>query len=193
MERDTLASQALPEMAPATEPSVVDRVRDAVVDAWDRFTHPVSREAEAQLQTVSAQLEGTPVARTLDQIQPHLRGILRNADANAMVLGIIGRTLLLGTGAALLHGGVMNGQGRRWLERGVYGFVGAMMIGLGIQPNVEGFPARQVIQARTERLRMFYDTDTGRADSVNPKKTSTQVDSIVRAITAGYVPSVSRP
>lgn len=192
MAQETVTPQPMPEMASMESPSVVDRVRDSIADAFDRFTHPVSREAEAQLQTITAQLEGTPVARTLDQIQPHLRELLTNADANAMVMGIMARVLLLGAGAALVHGGV-RGQGRRLLERGVYGLLGGASIVLGLQGNIEGFPARQVIQARTGRLLMFYDTDTGRADAVNPGRTSAQVDSIVRAITAGYVPSVSRP
>lgn len=192
MAQETLTAQPMPEMTPMQEPSLVDRVRNGLIESWDQFTHPVSREAQAQLQTIAAQLEGTPVATTLGQIEPHLRELLRSSDASAMAAGIMARVLLLGTGVALFHGGLIRGRGSL-LARGIYGIFGATAIGLGLQNNVEVFPARQLIQSRAGRLKMFYATDAGRADAANPDKTSAQVDAIVRAVTMGHVPSVSRP
>lgn len=191
MERGTETAHPMPEMTSTQEPSAFDRVRNAVVDAFDRSIHPVSREAETQLLTIATQLEGTPVAATLEQIEPHLRGMLRGADARALIGGMFWRGIMLALGGSFLQDAFR--QNRRVHARVYSGLLGGIGIAGGLALRLEGSFERDRIQERSSRLMMFYATDAGKADAANPDKTSAQVDSIVRAITAGYVPSVSRP
>lgn len=193
MERETAATQPVPEMiTPPTESSVVGRVRDAITDAWDRFSHPVSREAEAELRAITTQLEGTPVATTLDQVAPHLRGLLRGADQAAMAYGLFWRGVSLGIGSGFLISAIRN-KNLNGSERFISGFLGAIGIAGGINSRPEGVWERTVIGNRASRLNIFYATDAGKTDAANPDKTTAQVDNIVRAITAGFVPSISKP
>lgn len=190
MDRETAATRPVPEMiAPPTESSVVGRVRDAITGAWDRFSHPVSREAEAELQAITTQLEGTPLATNLDQVAPHLRELLRGADSAEAAYGLFWRGLFLGLGSSYLSDAIRSKSAGRVSS----GLLGAAFIAGGIYSRPEGAFARDRIQDRSNRISKYYSTDMGKRDAANPNTTREQVDHIVRAITAGHIWSISRP
>ncbi len=178
------------------QPSLIERIQAGISERIHDYSHAVSEESDFHLQSILSQVEGSPLEASIEALRPQIEKGLRTLDRQAVVSNLIVTAVKTSFGMMLLGGvrGLWSEDRPSAIVSGLMG-AGVLVWGYSGMRNV-GSQEKRVLQARSRRLRTYYQTEAGQRAAQglgtgDGESLTGQVDRIVRRMTLGTIPTVS--